>query len=185
MISFLRRQMNFFLTKKQIVAGLLLLTGSGLFAQPFTEQTGIVLPEVYRGTLTWGDYDMDGDLDIFMTGAPDESKISGTTGTIHSTAHRFSISGRIITAHWHWEIMIMMDTSICLLAGTTNGAPSGGVSKVFHNKGNNAFVEQAGISLPGITYGSVAWIDYDKDGDLDILLSGASPSDKISEDLSQ
>jgi hypothetical protein len=32
--------------------------------------------------------------------------------------------------------------------------------------------EQTSISLTGISQGSVAWGDYDNDGDLDILLTG-------------
>ena len=35
---------------------------------------------------------------------------------------------------------------------------------------NNVFTEQTGISLRGVEYGSVAWGDYNNDGNLDILL---------------
>ena len=42
------------------------------------------------------------------------------------------------------------------------------------------FTEQTSIALTGIYYGSVAWGDYDNDGDLDILLSGYSDTNIIS-----
>jgi len=50
--------------------------------------------------------------------------------------------------------------------------PGGWISKIYSNNGNNSFTEQTGISLTGVAQGSVAWGDYDNDGDLDILLTG-------------
>ena len=46
------------------------------------------------------------------------------------------------------------------------------VSKIYRNNGDNTFTEQTSISLTGVDYSSVAWGDYDNDGDLDILLTG-------------
>jgi hypothetical protein len=45
---------------------------------------------------------------------------------------------------------------------------------------SQTFVEQTGISLSGVIYGSISWGDYDNDGDLDILLTGGSGSGQIS-----
>ena len=56
-----------------------------------------------------------------------------------------------------------------LLTGYDN---SGGVSKIYHNNGNNTFTEQTSISLTGVGGGSIVWGDYDNDGDIDILLTG-------------
>ena len=44
--------------------------------------------------------------------------------------------------------------------------------KIYHNNGDNTFTEQTSIALTGVSSGSVAWGDYDNDGDLDILLAG-------------
>jgi hypothetical protein len=41
------------------------------------------------------------------------------------------------------------------------------------------FTEQTGISLTGVSQGSVAWGDYDNDGYLDVLLSGWSDSGPV------
>ena len=41
------------------------------------------------------------------------------------------------------------------------------------------FVEQTEISLPGVSNGSVAWGDYDNDGELDILIAGLDDGDKM------
>jgi hypothetical protein len=43
-----------------------------------------------------------------------------------------------------------------------------------------AFTEVTTISLPGVENGDAAWGDYDKDGDLDILITGLSGSGPLS-----
>ncbi|MDD1469481.1 VCBS repeat-containing protein, partial [Dolichospermum sp. ST_sed5] len=54
------------------------------------------------------------------------------------------------------------------------------VSKIYHNNGDNTFTEQTSISLTGVANSSVAWGDYDNDGDLDILLTGMDGSNRYS-----
>ena len=63
----------------------------------------------------------------------------------------------------------MMVIWIYLLTGYSNLEQ---VSKIYRNNGDNTFTEQTSISLTGVCNGSVAWGDYDNDGDLDILLTG-------------
>ncbi len=48
---------------------------------------------------------------------------------------------------------------------------STGITKIYHNNGNNTFTELA-QSIAGVSSGNVAWGDYDNDGDLDFLLTG-------------
>jgi hypothetical protein len=84
--------------------------------------TGVVL-----GSVAWGDYDSDSDLDILLTG-------SGATGA---------------------------------------------VSKVYRNDGDLGFTDIS-AALMTLDYSSVAWGDYDNDGDLDILHTGYTGSTQVS-----
>ncbi len=57
--------------------------------------------------------------------------------------------------------------------------PHGCVSKVYRNDGLRSFTD-IGADLTGVHASSVAWGDYDNDGDLDILLTGDSISGGLS-----
>jgi len=70
------------------------------------------------------------------------------------------------------------DGDLDLLVSGHDGSQS--FSKIYRNLGNDTFTEQTDILLPGISGGSVAWGDYDNDGDLDILLAGSTGSESIS-----
>jgi PKD repeat protein len=52
----------------------------------------------------------------------------------------------------------------------------GNISRIYRNNGNDTFSEQTGIVLPGVTYSSVTWTDYDNDSDLDLLITGENQS---------
>ena len=66
----------------------------------------------------------------------------------------------------------MTATSISLAGYNSGGAP---VTEVWRNNGGGSF-SQASTAPTDVVYGSVAWGDYDNDGDLDILLAGENSS---------
>ena len=51
-----------------------------------------------------------------------------------------------------------------ILTGDTNGGNR--LAKIYRNNGNNTFTDQTSIVLTGVDNSSVAWGDYDNDGDL-------------------
>ncbi|ETR67368.1 MAG: hypothetical protein OMM_11678, partial [Candidatus Magnetoglobus multicellularis str. Araruama] len=60
----------------------------------------------------------------------------------------------------------------------TGSSSSGYIAKVYRNTGGS-FSEDTGFSLTGVYRSSVAFGDYDNDGDLDILLTGYTGSGRI------
>jgi len=138
----------------------------------FTEQSSITLAGIYNGSAQWGDYDNDGDLDILITGdsySGSISKIYRNDGN-NTFTEQTSISlmgvyaGSVAWGDYNNDGFLDI-----LLTGNSN---YGTITKIYKNNGNNTFTEQSSISFTGIYYGSVAWGDYDNDGDLDILLTG-------------
>jgi PKD repeat protein/predicted nucleotidyltransferase len=143
----------------------------------FSEQSEIYLDKVYNSSVTWGDYDNDGDLDVLLTGnnsfesgSASVSKIYSNNGnnsfTEQTGINLFGVQNGSVT---YGDYDNDGDLDI-LLTGTTTG--SFPVSKIYRNNGNNTFNEQIGISLIGTSFSSTAWGDYNMDGYLDILLTG-------------
>jgi len=134
---------------------------------PFAEIPSIsqVLGDVSDGSVAWGDYDNDVDLDILLTGSG-FSSLYRNTGTI---LVNFSGAGlmRVSNSSSAWGDYDKDGYLDILITGN-------GTSKVYLNVPGG--FQDIKAQLVGISDGSVAWGDYDNDGDLDILLTGRGAS---------
>ena len=156
----------------------------------FTEQTTIPLTGLANGSAAWGDYDNDGDLDILLTGTPDYgstiiANIYRNNGNNTFTEQTSIVLPGVEFSSVEWGDYDNDGDLDFLLTGLSLSVPhpvGGGaaVSRIYHNNGNNTFTEQTAISLTNVDYGSVAWGDYDNDGYLDIILTGASDNGRVS-----
>jgi hypothetical protein len=145
----------------------------------FIEQTDINLTGVYRSSASWGDYDNDGNMDLLLTGYSSSgrvSKIFRNEGSNTFAEQTISLTPvRYSSSEWG-DYDADGDLDILL----TGDSDVDDVSKIYRNNGDNTFTEQTSITLQGVCYSSVAWGDYDNDGDLDILLTGDTGSDDVS-----
>jgi len=136
------------------------------------------LPGVAGGSaVAWGDYDNDGDLDILLAGQESSGNsvavvYQNTNGNF--TDIRANLTGVSASAVAWGDYDSDGDLDI-LLAGRTNSGSR--ITKIYQNN-NNSFTD-INAALPGVESGSVAFGDYDNDGDLDILLTGDSNTGPI------
>jgi uncharacterized repeat protein (TIGR01451 family) len=139
--------------------------------------SGAQLTGVYRSSVAWGDYDKDGDLDILLTGYA--SGFSPVAKVYRNDGGVFVDSGPaddalpgVLDSSAAWGDYDNDGDLDILLTGYSGDGP---VAKLYRNDGG-VFVESgpADDALPGVSTSSVAWGDYDNDGDLDILLTGAA-----------
>ncbi|QTE22997.1 FG-GAP-like repeat-containing protein [Polaribacter cellanae] len=143
----------------------------------FTEVTSTGLPNVYSGSVAFGDVDNDGDLDVLITGKTGGGTRISKTYTNDGNGNyteKQSLAGIAGSSVAFGDIDNDGDLDI-LLTGYTG---SKRISKTYTNDGNGNYTEKQ--SLTGITESSVAFGDIDNDGDVDILLSGFSGSGAIS-----
>jgi hypothetical protein len=136
------------------------------------------LPGLIEGAMTWGDYDQDGRLDLFITGN-ETPEGKGTSKLYHNTGGDFDDQTSLLpglpqlgssAAAWaDYDNDGRLDLMI------TGGTLTERTSKLYHNTGTG-FEDQSSLlpGLPQVWNGSLAWADYDNDGRADLLLTGSA-----------
>jgi sialidase-like protein/VCBS repeat protein len=140
------------------------------FRTRWFQDSGIQLAAVDVGSVAWGDYDNDGDLDLIVTGQADTNQVTelyrnvGGTNFVTVNSGLPAVNGSAV-AWGDYNNDGYLDLAI------SGWRPSGAVSRIYRNAQNGTFVD-ANAGLPGLQTSSVTWSDYDNDGDLDLLLTG-------------
>jgi hypothetical protein len=135
--------------------------GSGVFTNIDAGLSG-------GGDVAWGDYDNDGDLDIlFSNGELYRNDGSGVFTNIDA-----GLPG-VYGSAAGWGDYDNDGNLDILLTGDTGSTY---IARVYHNNGDGTFSD-IGAGLTGVYDGSVAWGDYDNDGNLDVLLAGDTYGD--------
>lgn len=122
----------------------------------------------------WGDYDNDGDLDILVIGRT--NSYAGTSKIYRNDGNNVFTDINADLAQVFWGSIAWGDYDNdgdldVLLAGRLHVSTDEFAAAIYRNDGSDVFTDiQAGLT--GTEKGSVAWGDYDNDGDLDVLLTG-------------
>jgi hypothetical protein len=131
---------------------------------------------VFGGSVTWADYDGDGDLDLLVTG------VTSSTPGAAAVTRLYRNDGGVFTSVPHpfpdcyvgavaWgDYDNDGDLDAVITGATSTGAL---VAGLWRNDGGGKFTD-AGANLPGMDLGFAAWGDYDNDGNLDLLYGGNS-----------
>jgi hypothetical protein len=115
----------------------------------------------YGPGVAWGDYDQDGDLDVFLTARFDH--LGQETAELLNYTHLSEIPEN------------HSDQNALLTAST-------GQSHLLRNEGDGTFVDvsaEAGIGEAGVTTLGATWVDFDGDGDVDLYLSNYGHADLV------
>ena len=142
----------------------------------------IVTTATRTGGAVWGDYDNDGDADLFVPNGNKPDVLYRNDGNFTFTAmptsvieddHRYSIAG----AWGDYDNDGYLDLYVANMYG--------GANALFHNKGDGRF-ERVHTGPPVVDGGhsyAVSWSDWDNDGYLDLLAGnwGAAPVPYLNE----
>lgn len=138
--------------------------------------TEINLDSVSHGSVAWGDYDADGDLDLLMT---------GWLGTYndHTSKLYKNVDGNLIDSGIEIQAVSAGSDKSCawtdfnndglldfIITGTKDGTSSEYYTMIYKQSGGT--FTPVDYNLHKLTSGSVDWGDYDHDGDYDLMLSG-------------
>ena len=146
-------------------------TGSG-----FTEE--FLFDNVQNSSLDWGDYDNDGDQDLFLIGKVGSgnyiAKLYQNNKTSFTEVHSGTFTG-LYRGDVKWMDYDDDGNIDVAITGVTSG--SGRLTQLFRNTGSG-FTEAYTGTIDGSYYSQMDWGDYDNDGDVDLLINGSTNSGK-------
>src|SRR3989339_57387 len=127
-------------------------------------------------SLAWGDYDNDGDLDLGLCGYTGSGRASRI---YNNNAGTFTDSGAAIAdtsdASISWGDYDNDGDLDLAMAGLTT--TTGRISRIYRNSGG--LFSDIGAGFTAVELSSMAWGDYDSDGDLDLALCGLGRISRI------
>ncbi len=138
------------------------------------------LPGVHYGIAKWADIDQDGDLDVIVSGTLSSGKCI-TEIFINNNGKFVRLPIGIIPvslsdiAFADEDLDGDLDFVIC---GETQDGRY--VTQLYKNQ-KNGYFSLALTAFTGVRTGSVAWGDYDHDGDPDLLITGESANGPVSQ----
>ncbi len=144
---------------------------NGILAEDFTVNTNLV--KFNYGDFAWGDVDNDGDLDLAYTGFYiRESATSGlylnNNGVLTEQQAVFAEVGFASLDLGDYDNDGDLDLAVM---GKTTAGPY--IMKTYTNEAG-VFTEDTNNSFTGYANGSLKFVDYDNDGDLDLAVTGQS-----------
>jgi hypothetical protein len=146
-------------------------TGNGAF-DPTPVDVAVADLGVSDGDAAWGDFDLDGDLDVVAV------------GTSRAEVYKNNGNGTFDTNPIAVDTIGLQSASVAVGDYNNDGRPDiltsgigpGGPNEIFicANNADGTYTANGITTQNGLdNNGSVAWGDYDNDGDLDILAAGA------------
>ncbi len=143
------------------------------------------LTGVWKGDAQWGDIDGDGDVDLVISG---ETQSGMSVTEVYLNEGGFLMlwpepdlvgvvnagSGNLALGDYDGD----GDLDLAV-AGLTDGSAE--ITRIHRNDGSGIFTLDPAQVLLGVANASLAWGDYDNDGDLDLLVMGNSPAGQRTE----
>ena len=122
--------------------------------------------------IAWGDYDDDGDQDLYIANQSAANKLYGNNGdgTFSDVGGTTADASSSLSPVW-----VDFDNDKDLDLFVYNGATD---NRLYRNDGGGTFVDVAVAAriAPTATGGQGTWADYDNDGDLDLYVATSAPN---------
>ncbi|HPQ19623.1 MAG TPA: VCBS repeat-containing protein, partial [bacterium] len=151
-------------------------------AEPMGANEGVL-----RSSIAWGDYDNDGDLDIAVSGDTSSTLTNkrfiiyrnNGDGTFTQVAEPMGANQGVSNSSIAWGDYDNDGDLDIAVSGDYDGSANNRFI-IYRNNGDGTFTQAAEPmgANQGVWHSSIAWGDYDNDGDLDIAVSGLAGVNK-------
>ncbi len=152
--------------------------GKGSFLERAFE-AGLRLPNFQGQGVSWGDYDNDGDLDLFLPSFEDPARMFRQEAD-HTFTEVTEPAGIIHSDHSVQSVFFDFDLDGDLDIFVSRG--EGFANRLFVNQGNGTFLDEAEerrVADPDPHGQGLAVADYDSDGDLDVYMSNSNGPNRL------
>jgi len=145
----------------------------------FTKLNITNIPGMNSGRIRWADYNNDDYPDFILTGFNDGGEGTNTFYTkIFNNNGDETFSESTINLHQGWLGDVEWgdynsDGYIDLVISGTGGSGTDRFTLLYKNNGDGTFSE-LDPGFPGVSHSSLEWGDFDKDGDLDLFITGVT-----------
>jgi photosystem II stability/assembly factor-like uncharacterized protein len=132
-------------------------------------------------SITWADYDNDGDADLLVPSAFDEATFETTTALLRNDGPNgtggwtFAVNDSVLAPAPHAQSSWADDDGdqdLDLLLVSLAPLTGEGFIRRYRNDGDGGFTGQDLLGGITVEHGEAQWGDYDADGDLDLLVAG-------------
>ena len=140
----------------------------------FTGKNDLGVKDVKLGSVDWADYDDDGDPDLLLTGRSTSGWVTEVYRNQGTSFVRLAAVNGVEFGNARWGDYDNDGDLDFLVTGRQSDQTR--LAAVYTN--NDGAFSDIGAGLTGVSKAAVAWGDYDKDGDLDVFVSGQIDDDE-------
>jgi hypothetical protein len=139
----------------------------------FTELTTSTFEPAKSGSIAFFDYDNDGDNDVIVSGENNNGSILTTLYTNNGSGIFTIVSNTPFIGVMSGDIDIADTDNDGDLDVLLNGSGPSNTTNIYLNDGSGGFDILTNTNFPQTSLGDAAFADFDNDGDMDILVTGA------------
>jgi len=143
-----------------------------------TRQSAAQFPYSYSGAVAHADYNNDGKTDVLINGYDGKTriiKLFKNEGSNYFAEQSGTVFNSLNAGNSSWADCNNDGYLDLLINGGNN---TGSFCELYLNNGDGTFSKKGDLNIKGTYYGNSGWLDYNNDGEMDIVITGYNTIDR-------